>query len=264
MNKEKIDNIKKTLLEKFNFYNNNFNSYLSSKWLLEHKELFLLNLRDSLVLIVLLIISIVTIFKWYFIFDEFLETYKNTRKTYFVTKQQQKELETKIQFNLWYKWFSDILQYWTKIKYASWEEFSVPEKWYLKELDSIFPKQEDLNFWTFIEWWLSDFEEYKWKIIRKDNNIIKSFSVAWEMDVNENFKKVIYNLELEWNRNKINSFVNVLTSWKIQSWIESYDEKKTQQWVNLIDYWVFEWSNNVLNKDDNINVIINIAYLLKK
>lgn len=216
-NKEKIS--KNNKLNNKNLLNN-LKTFFSKKFGRNNIDLLLLNLNDSIYLILLLILSIILIFYSFSIYS--LKSKYKIFSDYYKTKNEVKIEIEKIKTNKENINLAEVLKFWVDY---NWRKY--PEWWYLKGFDDMFPDDiSNLNILTFIEWWSSDFVDYDWKKIRIDNNIIKSFKKQENVVDNWLLKWFAFDLVLNGNPEKVRQFLyNLKYNNKIPKVFKSIKEK---------------------------------------
>jgi len=195
------------------------------------KKLLVFHLNESLKTIILLIISLVWLLQAY-------NTYKAVDKLDIIKKHYElkkaiKIEDEKIKENIKAEYLADILKFWVKT-----ENWRYPEWWYLEALNQIFPENiSDLQLLTFLEGWGSEFIDYKWRKIRVDNWLIKTFKQDNFIEDNWLLKGYKYKLVLEWEPSKIDNFLyNIKYSNKIPKYFTKINKKyNSTKWLLTVD-----------------------------
>lgn len=234
-----FDKILIPLKSAFNDSAKKVDSFIESKGRTEQKELYLFEIRDNILLIVLLVFALILTWLVATQAPAMTQEYEKTVKQITSLKKETLTFQKKTQWNNWYKDFSDLLQYGVK----SGDNY-YPAGGYLSELSKLYPTKEGLNFGTFTEWWTSDFVTWRWEKIRIPKDILKEYKVLWEQELDSNYKKISYSLKLEWSQEDIDKYLSTLNGLKLVK--------------NLFEIKEHQKDNNITSDD------IKISFYLKK
>lgn len=224
--KSTFDKIFIPLKSAFSDWAKKIDSFIESKWRTEQKELYLFELRDNILLVILLFFALILTWLVATQAPAMTQEYEKTVKQITSLKKETLTFQKKTQWNNGYKDFSDLLQYGVK----SGDNY-YPAGGYLSELSKLYPTKEGLNFGTFTEGWTSDFVTWRWEKIRIPKDILKEYKVLGEQELDANYKKISYSLKLEWSQEDIDKYLSTLNGLKLVK--NLFEIKETQKGDNI-------------------------------
>lgn len=208
-----ISLFKKRFKDYMSTFFDNINTKLKEKWFNIDKKLIAFHLNESLKAIILLFIAFIGLFQAFSTYDA-IDKLPLIKKHYILKKEIKIEDE-KIKENKRAEYLADILRFWVKT-----ENWRYPQWGYLNAFKTIFPDNIwELQLLTFLEWWWSEFKDYKWRIIRVDHWLIKTFEQDNNIDDNWYLKWYKYHIVLEGEPDKVE---NVLYNLKYRNKIPKY------------------------------------------
>ena len=228
---KKLNDFKSKISGTFNWFLDSLKETLKKKWIIIDKRLIAFHINESLRSIILLILAIIWLIQ---AFDTYNAIDKLPLiKKHYVLKKEIKIEDAKIKENKKAEYLADILKFWVVT-----ENGRYPEGWYLNAFKTIFPDNiSELQLLTFLEWWWSEFTDYKWRKIRVDHWLIKTFEQDNNVDDNWYLKWYKYHIVLEWEPSKVdNVLYNLRYSNKIPKYFSSIDKKySSKSWLINVD-----------------------------